>query len=319
MKAILSKLKQDLRVTQSEYSIEWKLSYADSLLNLKHSTPDQVRFCKYLKANILLEIGQEEEAVAIFEEIVSGENTYQAQQARRQLATAYLRLGERANCISNHASASCILPIRGLGIHQNTTGSQKAIEVLTRLVTEDPNDLESAWLLNIAYMTLGDYPKGVPPGLLIPGMEGDVSHTVNAFEDIASDLKLDTKNMAGGSIVDDFDNDGYLDIVTSGWSLDEEMHYFKNTAEGTFADITDKVGLSGITGGLNMVQADYNNDGFKDILVLRGAWKEEAGKEPNSLLRNNGNGTFTDVTTESGLLSFHPTQTATWNDFNNDG
>lgn len=319
MKAILSKLKQNLLVTQSEYSIDWKLSYVDSLLNLKHTTPDQVRFCKYLKANILLEIGREEEAVKFFEEIVSGENPFQAEKAKRQLATAYLRLGERANCISNHASASCIMPVRGLGIHKDTTGSQKAIEILKALVTKDPGDLESAWLLNIAYMTLGKYPEGVPPALLIPGMEGDVTHTVNAFEDIASDLKLDVKNMAGGSIVDDFDNDGYLDIVTSGWSLDEEMHYFKNAADGTFTDITDKVGLSGITGGLNIMQADYNNDGFKDILVLRGAWKEEAGQEPNSLLKNNGDGTFTDVTTESGILSFHPTQTATWNDFNNDG
>lgn len=319
MKTILNKLKKNLTVMQSEYSTEWKLSYADSLLNRKHSTPDQIRFCKYLKANILLEIGREEEAVMILEDIVSGENSYQADIARRQLAMAYLRLGERTNCISNHASASCILPISSLGIHRDSTGSKKAIEILKKLVTEDPGDLQATWLLNIAYMTLGEYPKGVPPELLIPGMEGDTSHTINPFEDIAGDLQLDVKNMAGGSIIDDFDNDGYLDIVTSGWSLDEEMHYFKNTAEGTFADVTEKVGLRGITGGLNIMQTDYNNDGFKDIFVLRGAWKEEAGREPNSLLRNNGNGTFTDITTESGLLSFHPTQTATWNDFNNDG
>jgi hypothetical protein len=52
---------------------------------------------------------------------------------------------------------------------------------------------------------------------------------------------------------------------------------------------------------------------------LRGAWKSRFGKEPPSLLRNNGDGTFTDVTKESGLLSMHPTQTATWADFNNDG
>ena len=45
----------------------------------------------------------------------------------------------------------------------------------------------------------------------------------------------------------------------------------------------------------------------------------QMGKTPNSLLRNNGNGTFTDVTKESGLLSFNPTQTCVWADFNNDG
>ncbi|MEI9920404.1 MAG: CRTAC1 family protein [Bacteroidota bacterium] len=77
--------------------------------------------------------------------------------------------------------------------------------------------------------------------------------------------------------------------------------------------------MSAISGGLNMVQVDYDNDGDRDIFVLRGAWKGNYGEEPNSLLKNNGNGTFTDVTTISGLLSFHPTQTGTWNDFNNDG
>jgi hypothetical protein len=150
-------------------------------------------------------------------------------------------------------------------------------------------------------------------------MAGDSTDKVPPFQDIAAGLKLDVNNMAGGSIVEDFDNDGYLDIMTSGWGTEEGLHYFKNNADGSFIDLSSKIGLKGITGGLNMVQADYNNDGFTDVFVLRGAWKRQFGKEPNSLLRNNGNGTFSDVTIESGMLSFHPTQTATWNDFNNDG
>ena len=50
--------------------------------------------------------------------------------------------------------------------------------------------------------------------------------------------------------------------------------------------------------GLNILQTDYNNDGHLDILVLRGAWETPQRK---SLLRNNGDGTFTDVTAASGL------------------
>jgi hypothetical protein len=150
-------------------------------------------------------------------------------------------------------------------------------------------------------------------------MAGAEEIKIKPFEDIAADLKLDVRDMAGGTIVEDFDNDGYLDIITSSWAIGSQMHYFKNNANGSFSDITDQSGLKDITGGLNMVQADYNNDGNTDILVLRGGWKRDYGNEPNSLLRNNGDGTFTDVTTISGLLSFHPTQTATWNDFNNDG
>ena len=91
------------------------------------------------------------------------------------------------------------------------------------------------------------------------------------------------------------------------------------TCDGSFAEWTQRAGLIGEVGGLNMVQTDYNNDGLPDVLILRGAWLKGAGKYPNSLLRNNGDGTFEDVTEEAGLLSFAPTQTAAWFDFNGDG
>ncbi|RYZ65061.1 MAG: VCBS repeat-containing protein, partial [Proteobacteria bacterium] len=115
------------------------------------------------------------------------------------------------------------------------------------------------------------------------------------------------------------DSDGLLDIVTSGWGLEEQMHYHQNKGDGTFVNLSASSGIDQTKGGLNIIQTDYNNDGFKDIFVLRGAWLRSFGQQPNSLLRNNGDNTFTDVTIESGLLSFHPTQTATWADFNNDG
>ena len=75
----------------------------------------------------------------------------------------------------------------------------------------------------------------------------------------------------------------------------------------------------GSVGGLNLIHADYDNDGDVDVLVLRGAWRRQAGRVPNSLLRNAGDGTFEDVTQAVGLLDFHPTQTAAWGDFDLDG
>jgi hypothetical protein len=319
MISILKDFRNRAQKTQNQYFPKAKLKYIDSLLKVPHSSPSEVRYCTYLKANILMEMGEEVAAIALFQSISKDDPSHNIEPLWREYGIAELRMGERTNCISNHASASCILPIKGLGLHKDVSGSKQAIEIYQAMLTKNPKDLESRWLLNIAYMTLGEYPRGVPKEFLIPGMEGDTTYKVNAFQDIASDLKLDVKTMAGGSIVDDFDNDGYLDIIISGWGVEEEMHYFKNDTKGSFVDVTDKSNLKGITGGLNMVQADYNNDGNVDILVLRGAWKGEMGKEPNSLLRNNGDGTFTDVTSISGLLSFHPTQTATWNDFNNDG
>ncbi len=93
-----------------------------------------------------------------------------------------------------------------------------------------------------------------------------------------------------------------------------------NRGDGGFEDRTAEAGLTGILGGLNLVQADYDNDGDIDLLILRGAWLEAAGRHPNSLLRNNGNSTFTDVTFDAGLGDAHyPTQTASWADYDNDG
>src|SRR6185503_5309855 len=89
--------------------------------------------------------------------------------------------------------------------------------------------------------------------------------------------------------------------------------------DGHFSDRTAEAGLLGLFGGLNIQQTDYNNDGLLDIWVLRGAWIQKSGRIPNSLLRNNGNGTFTDVTEEVGLLSLHPTQTSVWFDYDGDG
>ncbi len=95
------------------------------------------------------------------------------------------------------------------------------------------------------------------------------------------------------------------------------LHFFHNNGDGTFSDRTEQAGLSAQLGGLNIIQTDYNNDGCLDILVLRGAW-EILNESP--LLRSNCNGTFTDVTKESGLaVPATSTQAAVWVDVNNDG
>ncbi len=136
---------------------------------------------------------------------------------------------------------------------------------------------------------------------------------------MAGGTGLDENNRAGGALIEDMNNDGELDVVTTSWDLEDGMHYSRSNGDGTFTDLSVQSGLNQFKGGLHIMQTDYNNDGLKDIFVLRGAWKGKYGREPVSLLRNNGDGTFTDVTKEAGLLSLHPTQTAVWADFNNDG
>ena len=324
---ILKQLEATYNQFDNFYASEAHVRHYDSLISNSNSAQD-IMFFTHSKARALIALGREDEAVDILEPQVQKINSEKIQGMDRMkvlLALAYLRGGERMNCIKNHSAETCIFPIQGSGIHKIPDGSRNAARLYGELVKENPQNLEYRWLLNIAYMTLGEYPAGVSQDMLVPGLEVSTAQIdsgvfIKPFQDMASPLSLDINNMAGGCIIDDFDNDDFLDIVTSAWGMDEQMHYFKNKGDGSFADQSEASRLKELTGGLNLMQMDYNNDGFKDIFVLRGAWlRGNYGKQPNSLLKNNGDGTFTDVTIASGLLSFHPTQTATWNDFNNDG
>ena len=196
--------------------------------------------------------------------------------------------------------------------------SRKAVGYFEQYLKAKPDDLEVKWLLNLAYLTLGGYPAAVPPAYLIPpsAFATDAKVEIGRFRDVAPQAGLKVASLAGGAIIDDFDNDGRLDVVTSSMDVCEPLHFFHNNGDGTFSERSDQAGLSGQLGGLNLVQADYNNDGCMDILVLRGGW--EFPMRP-SLLRNNCNGTFTDVTRESGLPMSVRTQTAAWADIDNDG
>ena len=233
-------------------------------------------------------------------------------------AVAFLRLGEQENCLLNHNADSCLLPIRGGGVHVRPDGSRGALRVLNEWLEIAPNP-NAIWLLNIAHMTLGEYPDKVPPRWLIPPKSFESDYDIKRFPDVAGALGVDVDDLAGGLALDDFDGDGWLDFVVSAAGLHSQIRFFRNNGDGTFADLTESAGLTGLTGGLNINHADYNNDGYPDVLVLRGGWQGNDGQYPNSLLRNNGDNTFTDVTEEAGLLSLHPTQAATWFDFNGDG
>ena len=241
------------------------------------------------------------------------------------LAFGHLRLAETRNCVARHTAESCLLPIRGSGVHIDQGPSRKAIELLEQALAKAPSSmlterLRARWLLNIAYMTIGGYPDDVPDEYVVPLETFDSEQEFTRFRDIAPDLGINAFNLAGGAILEDFDGDGLLDILTTTMELDGQMRYFHNDGDGTFSDRTKTAGLTGLTGGLNCVQADYDNDGDVDVLVLRGAWLQLYGLHPNSLLRNAGDGTFVDVTEEAGLLTAsHPTQSAAWADFDLDG
>ena len=245
--------------------------------------------------------------------------TQLAANAQRLRALAYLRHAETRNCVARHTSESCILPISARGVHQEKEPARQARASLEEYLRLKPDDLGAVWILNLVNMTLGENPGGVPPEMRISFDLFQSDHPIGRFIDIASDLGINTVDLAGGVIVEDLDQDGFLDIVTSSSDPERAVTLYRNLGTGSFKDITAGTGLDQQFGGLNIVAADYDNDSDTDLLVLRGGWLYEEGKIRKSLMRNDGDGIFTDVTRSAGLAEPYPTQAAVWGDFDNDG
>ena len=95
----------------------------------------------------------------------------------------------------------------------------------------------------------------------------------------------------------DFDNDGWLDLYVTDSRKGLPNYLYRNNGDGTFTDVAKKAGVADLNGdrgtSMDCVWADYNNDGWIDLYVVR--WGEDA------LFRNRGDGTFEDVT----ALLFH--------------
>jgi enediyne biosynthesis protein E4 len=143
------------------------------------------------------------------------------------------------------------------------------------------------------------------------------------FSDVTVKAGLQGTGYCMGVAAGDYDNDGSVDLYVCGVNHNQLLH---NNGDGTFTDVTAKAGVSGIhpkfgkTWAVTAGWFDYNNDGLLDLFVcnylkydlatappcvLQGYAAYCSPNEfpglPNMLYRNNGDGTFTEVTEESGL------------------
>ena len=231
---------------------------------------------------------------------------------------AALRRGEVENCVACCNESSCIFPLAADAVHRRPSGSRAAIAHFTRYLRDRPEDLGVQWLLNVAYMTIGEYPASVPPEFLLPlGRFAGAEDDRRRMRNIAARVGLNAagESMAGGCMVNDFDGDGRLDVLMPTTDPGRGALLLRNRGDGTFEDVSAKAGLSGQVLSLNGCHADYDNDGGLDVLLLRGAWEVPRRM---SLLRNRG-GVFEDVTMAAGLGEPIATQAAGWADYDNDG
>ncbi len=161
-----------------------------------------------------------------------------------------MRLGETENCVMCRGESSCIIPIVSAAVHTNPTGSRLAIQHFTDYLNQFPDDLGVRWLLNVAHMTLGEHPDKVDPRFLLRLDHFTKSEfDIGKFRDIGDLAKVNRFNMAGGAVLEDFDNDGRLDLATTNFDPAEPMSYYRNTGDGTFEDRTEPAGLSKKLGG----------------------------------------------------------------------
>jgi len=268
-------INQKLKKLQQEGKTDWQLmvSFAKELLNAGE-TRQSLNIIQTLYNNIPQFQQLSKESLVFYQ----------------LWAIAWMRMGEQDNCISNHSDESCVFPIRGKGIHINKEGSQNAIKIYKQILEKYPNDFESKWLLNIAYMTLGEFPNNVPTKWRLSPQKIKSDYQLPEFKNISMNLGLDINSLAGGSVVDDFNNDGYLDIVTSSWGLADQIRYFINNGNGTFSEQTQQAGLTGLTGGLiqkghGVSFADIDNDGDQDIYTTIGG-ALSGGLFQNALFQN---------------------------------
>ena len=113
------------------------------------------------------------------------------------------------------------------------------------------------------------------------------------------------------AVFDDYNNDGCQDMYRVGYETENSQgqkdSLYKNNCNGTFSDVTAEAGISDAYHGWGAAWADYNNDGFDDVYVANWGITPKDGPyvfEPNLLYRNNGDGTFADVTDVTGVEGF---------------
>jgi hypothetical protein len=277
-----------------------------------------------IKSNLLNSEGRPREAYAVLDEARSYAAAHDALAPDWLYSVIYmqgvaaLRRGENENCILCRGESSCILPISPAAVHTNPDGSQVAIGHFTEYLEKFPDDLGARWLLNLAHMTLGEHPHKVDPRFLVSLDHFRQSEfDIGRFRDVGAVVGVNRFNQAGGAIMDDFDNDGLLDLITTAIDPTQPMAIFRNAGDGRFVECSGAAGVLSQLGGLYCVQTDFNNDGFADVYVPRGAWIRWPIRP--TLLENMGDGTFLDVTGPAGLLDPVNSNSATWADYDNDG
>ena len=180
---------------------------------------------------------------------------------------------------------------------------------------DNDDDLD---LLVVNGSTLDTFKQGGSPMVVLYENDGR-----GAFDDVTPGRGLDTLGWGMGTCAADYDNDGFQDVYVTAFGPNV---LFRNNGDDTFADVTPTAGVGDAHWGSNCAFGDYDRDGYVDLYVANYLTfdDEQVPKrgdasgcrylgievacgpvglpgEPDTLYRNNGDGTFTDVTEAAGV------------------
>ena len=177
---------------------------------------------------------------------------------------------------------------------------------------QDMSDERARYWLWLASQKVGGYPATVREELRMQVVAGYHPTTVQ-LEEVAAAIGLDKTSGGRGTAVFDSNGDGRLDVVITG--AHAGCSFFRNNGDGTFTDISAGSGLDRCVYAFALAVGDYDNNGRPDLFITSLGFFDGQGM----LMRNNGDGTFTDVTEAAGVGMWGPAFTATWVDYDGDG
>jgi tetratricopeptide (TPR) repeat protein len=210
-----------------------------------------------------------------------------------------------------------LLGRRGLARYKQKRYDE-AIDLLRRSL-EDPDnptpiEVRFQWILHLAYEA-AETPQDQRRDTFV--LNNDLlhppGHVAFDFEDVAPRLRIDKRDGVGPSAWGDYDRDGDFDLFVTG--ADSYGILYRNDGE-IFSDVSQEAKLFHVHSGFSATFADYNADGWPDLHIGRDGW---SGPMRNSLYRNNGDGTFTEVTEHAGVGNPGSSFVCTWSDFDRDG
>lgn len=143
-------------------------------------------------------------------------------------------------------------------------------------------------------------------------------NTGTGFVDISTNAGVSFMSYGGSINWIDYNKDGKIDVLFANDGMPPRYNYlFRNDNLTSFTNVAYSIGLVDSSSTLTLSSADYNNDGYPDLFL--GTQSNPGASTTGILYKNNGNGTFTDVTTESGIITYNYTWGSEWGDYNNDG